>query len=217
LNNTIGRMTTSGDVTNFADPGIWNPKGIVSGPDGALWFTNWGAAHGANGSVGRITTSGVFSYYRARGVISPVEIADGPDGALWFANYFGRAIGRITTAGQITLYRDISYPLSIAAGPDGAMWFASSVTSTLGRITTAVTPAIRTLRPVAGMSGRQVTISGRNLAGATEAAFNGVAATIVSDTETQLVAVVPPGATSGPVSITTAAGTATSARRFRVA
>ena len=36
--NTIGRVTTSGVVTNnFTDPSIDNPQGIPAGPDGALW------------------------------------------------------------------------------------------------------------------------------------------------------------------------------------
>jgi photosystem II stability/assembly factor-like uncharacterized protein len=46
--------------------------------------------------------------------------------------------------------------------------------------------------------------------------FNGAAATVVSESSTQIVAVVPTGATSGAVQITTAAGTATSNGSFTV-
>jgi streptogramin lyase len=54
-------------------------------------------------------------------------IAAGPDGAMWFSG--NRNIGRITTAGVITVYpvptsNDTSY--SITPGPDGAMWFTES-------------------------------------------------------------------------------------------
>ena len=52
-NNSIGRITTGGTVTNYTGTGISGPEGITSGPDGALWFTNSG-----NNSIGRITTGG---------------------------------------------------------------------------------------------------------------------------------------------------------------
>ena len=39
-NNSIGRITTAGTVTNYTDPSISDPVGIAVGPDGALWFTN---------------------------------------------------------------------------------------------------------------------------------------------------------------------------------
>jgi hypothetical protein len=50
-NNSIGRITTGGVVTNYTGTGISFPSGIVAGPDDALWFTNY-----QNNSIGRITT-----------------------------------------------------------------------------------------------------------------------------------------------------------------
>ena len=50
-NDSIGRITTAGEVTNYTGDGIYAPDGIAAGPDGALWFTNYG-----NNSIGRITT-----------------------------------------------------------------------------------------------------------------------------------------------------------------
>ena len=49
-NNSIGRITTAGVVTNYTGTGINEPRGITAGPDGALWFSNY------YNSVGRITT-----------------------------------------------------------------------------------------------------------------------------------------------------------------
>ena len=37
-NNSIGRITTTGAVSNYTDPSISDPLRIVAGPDGALWF-----------------------------------------------------------------------------------------------------------------------------------------------------------------------------------
>ena len=64
LNNSIGRITTSGAVTNYTGVGISAPDAIAAGPDGALWFTNYG-----NNSIGRITTSGVVTNYTGTGIV----------------------------------------------------------------------------------------------------------------------------------------------------
>ncbi len=61
-----------------------------------------------------------------------------------------------------------------------------------------------------------MTISGTNLAGATSVKFNGVAAATYTATDTQITATVPSGATSGPISVTTGGGSATSTASFTV-
>jgi streptogramin lyase len=129
---TANARGNSGTVSNFTDPTIKFPWGIVSGPDSALWFTDQG-----NNSIGRITTSGTVSNYTDPTINTPYGIAKGPDGALWFANFSGNSIGRITTAGSITNYTDptISAPTSITAGPDGALWFTNHASNSIGRIT----------------------------------------------------------------------------------
>jgi hypothetical protein len=47
-------------------------------------------------------------------------------------------------------------------------------------------------------------------------AFNGTPATIVSDTATKIVTKVPATPTTGPITVTTPAGTVTSTTRFTV-
>ena len=69
-NNTIGRITTSGQATDYTGPGIDTPWGITPGPDGALWFTNAG-----NNSIGRITTAGVVTNYSLTGASTPPTTA----------------------------------------------------------------------------------------------------------------------------------------------
>ena len=71
------------------------PFGIASGPDGALWFTNYGS-----NSIGRITTAGTISHlHRDPSIRVPYEIALGAGRCLWFTNRDSNSIGRITTAG----------------------------------------------------------------------------------------------------------------------
>ncbi|HLG95715.1 MAG TPA: IPT/TIG domain-containing protein [Bryobacteraceae bacterium] len=92
----IGRITTSGTVTEYPLPGTNDsPYGIAAGPDGALWYTN------VLGQIGRITTSGSVTAevatptYTANGLLG-YSIAAGPDGAMWFVELAGK-IGRIPT------------------------------------------------------------------------------------------------------------------------
>src|SRR5215470_17807669 len=133
--NTIGRITTSGNISLFGDPGISGPEGITAGPDGALWFTN----HTGN-TIWRYTTSNQVTSYTAPGISGPQGIAAGPDGAMWFTNHTGNSIGRISATGKVTTYTatTVSGPAGIMAGRDGAMWFTNSTGNSIGRITTAI-------------------------------------------------------------------------------
>jgi virginiamycin B lyase len=142
----IGRITTSGTITQYTLPSVSRPLGIAAGPDGALWFTEYYA-----NQIGRITTGGAITEYRIPmsfmtfpnappNFFSPNSIGAGPDGALWFTfSSFASgsdSVGRITTAGVFTQYLLSAGrgPQGITAGPDGALWFAANP---IGRITTS--------------------------------------------------------------------------------
>ena len=55
-----GAFADVGDITTFTDPAgnVSQPEDITTGPDGALWFTNF-----ANGRIGRITTAGAVTTF----------------------------------------------------------------------------------------------------------------------------------------------------------
>ncbi|UOE33022.1 FG-GAP-like repeat-containing protein [Hymenobacter monticola] len=72
-------------------------------------------------------------------------------------------------------------------------------------------PTAGSLMPASGPVGTSVVITGTNFTAGMTVMFNGTAATFVLNSATQLTAVVPAGATSGPVSITNAGGTGSSA------
>ena len=157
----VGRITTTGVVTEFAVPEIPPPAGsspgtagtlatltsITAGPDGALWFT------GVPGEVGRITTAGVVTEFAVPAIPPPAgsspgtagtpvtleDITAGPDGALWFTGVPGE-VGRITTAGVVTEYATPNFNPpgngivpTITTGPDGNLWITGQ--TTIGRIT----------------------------------------------------------------------------------
>jgi len=104
--------------------------------------------------------------------------------------------------------------------PNGASTGPVTVTTTEGTGASPTSfvvlglPSITGFTPASGPAGTSVTINGTSLTGASAVRFNGTAAvfTLVSDTTIQ--ATVPAGATSGPVSVTTPEGTATSAASF---
>jgi RTX calcium-binding nonapeptide repeat (4 copies)/IPT/TIG domain len=77
-------------------------------------------------------------------------------------------------------------------------------------------PAISSIAPTSGPVGTRVTIGGTNLGDATAVAFGGVPAGFTLVSNTALSATVPAGAVSGPISVTTPGGTATSTGSFTV-
>ncbi|MDP9330330.1 MAG: hypothetical protein M3P11_06825 [Actinomycetota bacterium] len=82
---------------------------------------------------------------------------------------------------------------------------------------TAPSPTISGFSPGSGPVGTSVTITGSNLTGASAMNFfNNVSASFTVDSDTQITATVPSGATTGPISVTTLGGTATSSTNFTV-
>ena len=61
-----------------------------------------------------------------------------------------------------------------------------------------------------------MTITGKNLSGASQVTIGGTKQKIVSNSDTQIVVKVKAGTTSGPISVTTSAGTATTSSSFTV-
>ena len=127
----LGRISPTGKITIFSDPGIHSPQGITEGPDGNMWFID-----PSEEAVGRITPRGNVTTFTSPHIYQPYDITLGPDGALWFTSPGDSTIGRVTTAGAVSTYSGggIARPFGIATGPDEALWFTG--TSEIGRITT---------------------------------------------------------------------------------
>ena len=143
----IVKMTTAGEFTAFNVPRInGGTDDIAAGPDGNLWFTLDDTA--TSSKIGRITPSGVITEFSFPSPLSSdylylSGITAGPDGNLWFTydnlTTNASAIGRMTTAGAITLTPTptaSSLPTDITVGPDGAMWFTEGA-GKVGRIKTS--------------------------------------------------------------------------------
>jgi streptogramin lyase len=97
------------------------PFRLVSGADGAVWFTDQGTTK----AIGRITTDGSITELALAPPAVPRQIRVGPDGAIWFTDTGTPAIGRIDAAGTVTSYPlpPGSVPTAMAIGSDGNLWF----------------------------------------------------------------------------------------------
>lgn len=102
-------------------------------------------------------------------------------------------------------YNSTTTATSAAAGDFKLNWRAATV------------PVITGFTPAAGSVGTQINITGANFTGASAVRFNGTPATVfTAGSDTSAAAIVPAGATSGPISIVTLAGTGTSRVNFTV-
>lgn len=131
----VGRVGPDGKVVEFGLEERSEARAIVTGADGAFWFTEPRV-----GRIGRVTLSGEITTFPLPNPDShPWGIAAGADGNLWFTDSTGDRIGRITTAGSIDEFRLApgSKPSGIATGPDGNLWFAERGANRIGRITPA--------------------------------------------------------------------------------
>jgi streptogramin lyase len=133
-------------VAHPAGPALEGPGGIAAGPDGNMWFTEFGHCNGwcptGGARIGRITPAGLITEF-SKGISprgGPSDIAEGSDGNMWFTERFGGRIGRITPTGVVAEFsKGISVDAvlgDIAPGPDGNLWFTEDLEgSRIGRIT----------------------------------------------------------------------------------
>jgi virginiamycin B lyase len=90
----IGRITTTGSITEFALPVGVKPQQITTGPDRALWFTE------QNGNqIGRLSPQGQLTGLAlATASSQPFGITRGRDSALWFTEQSGNKVGKVVVS-----------------------------------------------------------------------------------------------------------------------
>ncbi|HET8954895.1 MAG TPA: hypothetical protein VFN18_04470 [Solirubrobacterales bacterium] len=127
----VVRMQPDGSMTRFSLRGPAHqrhepPGSIVSGPGGAIWFTD-----PAFGQVGRLTPDGKLTEFRVR--LRPEVLAPDGSGSLWFIGYGGA--GKISAGGEVRELRTGNfYGLTIGSaygavgGPEGDLWFIGGAT-----------------------------------------------------------------------------------------
>jgi len=147
LGDSIGKITTSGAVTQYALPEGVYVQHVAVGPDGNMWFST-GTTNPTTGAFiaayfGEITPQGVITEYEIPDQSVPEDFVTGPDGNIWFIDntgYPGQICKYVPSTGAIT-----TYPVptsgaelnSLADGPDGNIWFTESNEDNIGEITTS--------------------------------------------------------------------------------
>ena len=129
---------------------------------------------------------------------------------------------QVTIGGKTASFKVNSDTQVTATVPAGAKNGAKITITTPGGIAAStasftVVPSIASFSPTSGKVAAPVTITGNSFTGATKVTFGGVAATsfqVITDTKVD--ALVPAGAVTGPIAVTTPGGTATSSAKFTV-
>lgn len=106
-------------------------------------------------------------------------------------------------------------PAGASTGPITVVTLGGTATS--NNFTVVAAPTVTNIDPASGIIGSTVTLTGTNFTGATAVKFNGISAiTFTVDNATTITVVVPPGATTGAVSVTTPGGNGASAGNYTV-
>ena len=120
----------------------------------------------------------------------------------------------VDSAAQITA----TVPTGATTGRIAVAAPGGTGTSALEFTVTAPSPAptITSFTPPSGAAGSSVVISGTGFSGATALTFNGSAAAFTVDSDARITAIVPAGATTGPIAVSAPGGSGVSATDFTV-
>lgn len=188
--------------------------------DCTFWYTS--EYYPATAAVGWRTRIGSFRFPECRNLPSVLDFgpASAPVGAtirIYGRNFTGAtavSFGGIPADG----FTVVSAGRIDAKVPAGAVTAPVSVTTAKGTGSSAapfpVSPTVASFTPATGPAGTRVTITGSNLSGATAVRFGGVIAGFTVVSPTQVTATAPVNAPSGPISVTTPAGTGASTASF---
>jgi glucose/arabinose dehydrogenase len=197
---------------NYAWP---NCEGPCSPPNGTYTDPLFSYAHGGGAPTqnGCAIVGGAF--YNPKIAYFPASYV----GKYFFSDLCGGWIDYINPASPATATQfatGISSPVDLQVGPDGSLYYLERGTGSVRRISYQQAPTITGFTPASGAVGARVAVTGTYLAGTTQAKLNGksVPFTVFSDNEVKIRT--PPGSTSGPITLTTAAGSATSSSSFTI-
>jgi virginiamycin B lyase len=115
------------------------PRGIVFGPDKALYIAESGTNIGGN-AIGRLLATGELKqFFLPAGAGAPWGITVGPDDKIWFTEVSAGKVGRLDPATgafrEFPLPTPNSQPQGIVLGADGALWGTEAGANRVFRMT----------------------------------------------------------------------------------
>jgi uncharacterized repeat protein (TIGR03803 family) len=227
-----GKLTTLYSFSG-SDGGA-SQQGLVQAANGNLYGASKSGGVSGDGTVFQITTSGdlttLYSFSGSDGRSPNSALIQATDGNLYGTTETGGAGGagtifRITPGGELTtLYGFSGGAGSLYAGlleaTNGSLYGTtrnggSAGDGTVFRLPVDLGPFVETL-PASGKAGDSIRILGYFTGQPTGVAFNGTAAAFTVVSGTEISTVVPAGATTGTVEVTTPGGTLLSNATFSV-
>jgi hypothetical protein len=214
------RLTATGNTLTVYQNGVLQLTYTTDGsyPSGdvgieaytpAFTFSGWQGGDTAGGT----TAPTITSFTPASGPVGTSVTIDGTGLTGATAVTFNTVSASFTATSDTAIQATV--PAGAATGPVSVTTPGGTATSS-NNFTVASPPTITGFSPTSGPLGTSVTINGSGLTGATSVTFNSVSASFTLTSDTAIQATVPAGATTGPVSVTTPGGTATSANNFSV-
>ncbi len=221
---TIFSITTSGTFTvllNFDGTNGGIPQSLKQHTNGILYgVTNRG------GDLSLCSSNGCGVFYSldiGEGAFCSLVSTSGKEGAMIGILGQGFSSSSVvkfggTQATAITLSGTTLITATVPAGAlTGLVTVRTGATTLTSNSIFRVTPTLDSFSPTSGPVGTPVVITGTGLLQTTKVTFNRVAVTTFTiNSDTQVTADVPTGATTGKIAITTRGGTATSTRSFAV-
>jgi uncharacterized repeat protein (TIGR03803 family) len=220
----------------FGGTGGSEPGGLVAASDGNYYGSTLYGGNQNHGTIFRMSPQGAVTVTHTfnssnSGSYYPGFLIQATDGYLYTVNARGGTFGngafiRVSTQGD---YSEIySFPTNVASQPNynmqatNGLIYGTAVTGgtydagAIYSVNERLAPFVAFVVPV-GKAGQSAQILGQKLTGTTSVTFNGVPATSFTvESDTFMTAVVPEGATTGKVVVTTPTGKLTSNVNFRV-
>jgi hypothetical protein len=189
------------------------PLGAATGPISVV--TPKGA--GASPKPFVVTTSPVVTEFTpTNGPPGTVVTIDGVNFSGLLTVKFGGVAASVSALVSPTQIRS-TVPAVAITGSISVTTSQGTGASTNQFVVVAEKPFVTGFTPAVGAPGTAVLLHGLNFLGATAVKFNGLNANFAVTAPTQITCTVPPGGTTGPLSVTTAAGSSVSADVFIVA
>ena len=223
VNGTIFNVTTTGTFTllhTFSGTDGANPGSpLIQNTNGVFYGTTTGGGNvtTCNGGCGV-----VYSLNMGLGTFLTLESTSGAEGTKVGILGQGFSAASAVKFGGVqatTITRTGSTFIS-ATVPAGALTGTVTVTTGSTTLTSSqnfkVKPTITGFDPPSGTVGTSVNIAGSGFTQATKVTFNNKSAAFTVNSDTQITAIVPTGATTGKIAVTTKGGSVTSTTSFTV-
>ncbi len=220
-NGTLYKITRTGTFSvlrsfTCSTDGCNNWVPLAQRTDGTIYGVSMGGGTSNNGTIYKLASA---TYPR----FIAVQNYSGKSGATIdiLGNSFTGATAVSFGTVPATSFKVVSSTFITAVVPATAINSVVSVTTPTGKVSTLkslkIAPTVTGFTPSSGPVGTSVIITGSAFTGATKVTFGGVAATqFTVNSVTQITAIVPTGAVTGKIAVTTPGGVGTSTATFTV-